>query len=90
MLKLQLTKDALKFLDVLPAKQFRQIISKVLELLQNPLSHDSEQLTGYSFRRSDIGEYRIIYDVQGDTLRLLVVGKRNYSDVYKKLRNKQG
>jgi mRNA interferase RelE/StbE len=89
MLKLLPTKDARKFLDSLPPKQFRQIMLKVLKLLEDPYQQDSEQLTGYPFWRTDIGEYRIIYDVQDDTLRLLVVGKRNDSEVYKELRNKK-
>jgi mRNA interferase RelE/StbE len=89
MLKLLPTKDARKFLDSLPPKQFRQIMLKVLRLLEDPYQQDSEQLTGYPFWRTDIGEYRIIYDVQDDTLRLLVVGKRNDSEVYKELRNKR-
>jgi mRNA-degrading endonuclease RelE of RelBE toxin-antitoxin system len=39
-------------------------------------------------RRNDVGEYRIVYDVQGDTLRVLVVGKRNDDAVYKALKRK--
>ena len=89
MLKLLPTKAARKFLDNLPAKQFRQIMIKVLKLLEDPNPQDSEQLSGYPFLRNDIGEYRIIYDVRDDTLRLLVVGKRNDSEVYKELKNKR-
>jgi mRNA interferase RelE/StbE len=89
MLKLLLTKDSLKFLDGLPAKQFRQIMLRALNLLDNPRPPDSKPLTGYPFWRNDIGEYRIVYDVHGDTLRILVVGKRNDSEVYKDLKNKR-
>jgi mRNA interferase RelE/StbE len=85
MLKLLVSKKAQKFLDGLPPKQFRQIIRKVFVLLENPRSHDSEALRGYPFLRNDVGEYRIIYDVQGDTLRLIVVGKRNDEEVYRQL-----
>ena len=85
MLKLLVSKKVQKFLDGLPPKQFRQIIRKVFALLENPRPHDSEELRGYPFFRSDVGEYRIIYDVQGDTLRLIVVGKRNDEEVYRQL-----
>jgi mRNA interferase RelE/StbE len=85
MLKLRVSKKAQKFLDGLPPKQFRQIIRKVFVLLENPRPHDSEALRGYPFLRNDVGEYRIIYDVQGDTLRLIVVGKRNDEEVYRQL-----
>ena len=83
MLKLLVSKKAQKFLDGLPPKQFRQIIKKVFALLENPRPHDSEELRGYPFLRSDVGEYRIIYDVKGDTLRLILVGKRNDAEVYR-------
>jgi len=85
MLKLLVSKKAQKFLDNLPPKQFRQIIRKVFALLENPRPHDSEELRGYPFLRNDAGEYRIIYDVQGDTLRVIVVGKRNDEEVYRQL-----
>jgi mRNA interferase RelE/StbE len=85
MLKLLVSKKAQKFLDGLPPKQFRQIIRKVFALLENPRPHDSEELRGYPFLRNDAGEYRIIYDVQGDTLRLIVIGKRNDEEVYRQL-----
>jgi mRNA interferase RelE/StbE len=85
MLKLLVSKKAQKFLDDLPPKQFRQILKKVFALLENPRPHDSEELRGYPFLRNDVGEYRIIYDVQADTLRLIVVGKRNDAEVYRQL-----
>ena len=85
MLKLLVSKKAQKFLDDLPPKQFRQIIKKVFALLEDPRPHDSEELRGYPFLRTDVGEYRIIYDLQGDTLRLIIVGKRNDDEVYRKL-----
>jgi len=85
MLKLLISKKAQKFLDKLPPKQFRQIVKKVFALLEEPRPHDSEELRGYPFLRNDVGEYRVIYDVQGDTLRLILVGKRNDAEVYRQL-----
>jgi mRNA interferase RelE/StbE len=82
MLKLLVSKKAQKFLDDLPPKQFRQIIKKVFALLENPKLHDSEELQGYPSLRSDAVEYRIIYDVRGDTLRLILIGKRNDAEAY--------
>ncbi len=85
MLKLLVSKKAQKFLDDLPPKQFRQIMKKIFALLEDARPHDSEELRGYPFLRNDVGEYRIIYDVQGDTLRLILVGKRNDAEVYRHL-----
>lgn len=85
MLKLQISKDSARFLEILPPKQFRQIVKKVFALLEEPRPHDSKELKGYPFLRCDIGEYRIIYDLVGDTLRLVLVGKRNDDEVYRRL-----
>jgi len=85
MLRLDLSKKILAFLDRLPPKQFKQVSKKIFSLMANPESHDSKELKGYPYRRADIGEYRIVYRVEGDVLKIAVVGKRNDSDVYKKL-----
>jgi mRNA interferase RelE/StbE len=84
-LKLLVSKQAYRFLDDLPPKRFRQVLRKVLALLEDPRPHDTEQLKGYPFLRNDVGEYRIVYDLQGDTLRSLLVGKRNDDEIYKRL-----
>jgi len=85
-LKLDLTHDCLKFLRTLDPRQFRQVVTALFRLLQEPEPHDSAALTGFPFRRVDIGEYRIIYHVDGEVLRVPLVGKRNDNDVYRRLR----
>ncbi len=84
-LKLLVSRQAYAFLDNLPPKQFRQVVRKVLALLEDPRPHDTRQLKGYPFLRNDGGEYRIVYDLEGDTLRLLLVGKRNDDEIYRGL-----
>jgi mRNA interferase RelE/StbE len=40
-------------------------------------------LKGYAeYRRSDIGEFRIIYRIKEDTVIIALVGKRNDNEVY--------
>lgn len=85
MKRLRLTKNSLSFLESLPAKKFRQVVASIFGLLANPEPHDFTQLKGYPFRRVDIGEYRIIYEASGDDVLIQLVGKRNDSEVYKKL-----
>jgi len=85
MYKLDITKSAGKFISKLQAKQYRQVVSTILKLRENPVPHDSKQLIGSpEYRRADIGEYRIIYRVDADIVKIAVVGKRNDSEVYKK------
>jgi mRNA interferase RelE/StbE len=84
-MNLSMTKTALKAAKKLDAKQFRQVLSAVLSLLENPEPHDSQLLKGggHSERRIDVGEYRVIYAVAGDLVEVLVIGQRNDDDVYK-------
>ena len=85
MLRLDLTKKTIAFLDKLSPKQFKQISKKVFSLMANPKPNDSKKLKGYPYRGTDIGEYRIIYRVEEDTLKIALVGKRNDSAVYREL-----
>ena len=65
-----------------------QIAKKVLSLNIDPLPNDSKQLKGYSnLYRVDSGEYRIVYRFKPkeDLVEVILVGKRNDDDVYKKL-----
>jgi mRNA interferase RelE/StbE len=85
---LDYSRDAVKFLDSLPAKQYKQVAKKVLDLSKNPLPNDSILLKGYeNRRRADIGEYRIIYEIvkqSPSTVAILVIDKRNDDTAYKK------
>lgn len=92
MLKVELYRPAEKFLRALPPKQAGQVSSKIIalrqELATRGTSHppDAKPLKGYPYWRADVGEYRIIYRVEGDTLHVPLIGKRNDADVYRRLR----
>ena len=58
----------------------------MFSLMENPEPHDSKDLIGYLFRRADVGEYRIVYRVEGDILKVALIGKRNDDDVYRQLK----
>jgi|JI91814BRNA_FD_contig_101_281860_length_900_multi_2_in_0_out_0_2 mRNA interferase RelE/StbE len=82
-MKLDITNDALKFVQNLQHKQYKQIVNKIFDLLKNARPHDSIQLKGSSFYRTDIGEYRIIYSFDVNTVTVVLVGKRNDNEVYR-------
>jgi len=86
-LKLDITKQAIKFFRSLPAKQYRQVFNKILSLMEDPEPPDSSPLIGYPYRRADIGEYRIIYRVEESSLKVALVGKRNDDEVYRQLKS---
>ena len=87
-LKIDIAKDAGKFLKKLPKKHASQIAKKIISLSENPQAQDVSDLKGYDFKRADQGEYRIIFEVKDDTLYIILVGKRNDDEVYKKLSRK--
>ncbi len=70
----------------LPPKQFRQVVNKMFELMTNPRPHDSCDLVGSSYRRVDVGEYRICYQIVNEVVRVVIVGKRNDNEVYRLLK----
>jgi mRNA interferase RelE/StbE len=88
-LKIDFTRDAVQPIeDLTVPKQFRQVVTKILSLLKEPNPADSFALQGYDARRTDIGEYRIVYryEESDDTLKIIVVAKRNDDEVYKTLK----
>lgn len=88
MAKLDGLQTVLDFLNGLQPKIAAQIAKKVLTLNVDPLPNDSKQLIGYpGYYRVDSGEYRIIYNFnpEEDLVEIILVGKRNDDEVYKKL-----
>lgn len=83
----------LDFLNGLQPKIAAQIAKKVLALNVDPLPADSEHLSGYQgYYRVDSGEYRIVYRFFPDEnlVEVILVGKRNDDDVYKRLKRLLG
>ena len=89
MRKLVLNKAVLKGLDELPAKQYRQVVSAILDLLAEPCPHYSKALEGTPYRRLALGEYRVVYRADEELIHLIVAGKRNDDEVYRSLKQKQ-
>lgn len=87
MLKINLSKDAERFLKKIPAKHSKQIAERLYTLLQDPEAFPSVELKGYApYRRAKSGEYRIIFYVEEDTLFVPLIGKRNDDEVYQLLK----
>ncbi|MEZ5691601.1 MAG: type II toxin-antitoxin system RelE/ParE family toxin [Rickettsiales bacterium] len=88
MLKIDIYPKAKKFIAKIPNKHARQILTKIYQLQTNPKLQDSKQLQGYDnvYLRTDSGEYRIIYRYTEDILYIILIGKRNDDEVYKKLK----
>jgi mRNA-degrading endonuclease RelE of RelBE toxin-antitoxin system len=87
MLKINLSKDAARFLQKLPPKHGKQLAERLQTLMINPEALPSVELKGYApYRRAASGEYRIIFYVADDTLFVPLIGKRNDDEVYQLLK----
>jgi len=77
MAKVVLTRRALKDLEKLDAQAKRRILEKLRLNAQDPLEHSvkltDSKLGTYRYR---VGDYRIIFDLEGETLIVLRVGHR--------------
>jgi mRNA interferase RelE/StbE len=80
-----LSKDAIDFVRTIQPKHAKQILLKVIALCSDSRPTDAQPLKNSpeGYWRADVGEYRIIYRVQGDVLEVPLIGKRNDDEVYK-------
>jgi mRNA interferase RelE/StbE len=86
--KLALSKPVVTTINELQAKQFKQVMGKILSLLNDPTPPDSQQLKGFNdCRRTDMGEFRIVYRFDETTIVVSLVGKRNDDEIYRRLKN---
>ncbi len=93
MLKIDFSRQAQKFLQELQQgnpKHARQLAHKLQALRENPAPPDAASMKGKAatWWRVDAGEYRIVYRVEADILKVAVIGKRNDADVYRRLERK--
>ncbi|MCY7324006.1 MAG: type II toxin-antitoxin system RelE/ParE family toxin [Phormidesmis sp. CAN_BIN36] len=89
---LLIDKSLLKELQKFPAKQYKQVVTKLLSLAVEPKLQDCKALKGVNGGyRVDQGEYRILYyllepeDGQPRQVQIFRVGKRNDNEVYRNL-----
>ena len=85
MYQLDISAQVHRFIEHLPPKHAGQIARKLVALQIDPYPQDCKRLHGSPFSRVDSGEYRIIFMVIGKKIRVPLIGKRNDSDVYRRL-----
>ena len=88
MRKLVLHRSVLKELPSLPAKQYRQVVGAIFDLLAEPYPHYSKPLSGSDYFRIAVGEYRVIYRTTDDAVFIAAFGKRNDGEIYRLLDRK--
>ena len=63
-------------LEKLDGSMARRILKKVEELSENPFSKDIKKLKGSDDFRLRVGDYRIIFAIEQNTIQILKVGHR--------------
>ncbi len=72
--------NELKRLDRAIAKR---IYMNVSQLVENP-HHNVIKMVGDPYFRLRVGDYRVIFDVQNDRLRILIIKVGHRKNIYKK------
>lgn len=84
MFKIEYSRDAVKALKVLPRNVQLGIVSKIEQLAANPFAMPQvKKLIGREGYRLRVGDWRIIYEIQGDKLVIYVLAIAPRGGVYK-------
>lgn len=82
--RLAFKKSVSKDLRSIPKKDVARILRCFDALAEDPRGQGSEKLSGQDRYRVRQGAYRIVYEVQDDTRRMLVVKVAHRRQVYRK------
>ena len=89
MLQIDIWPETRAFLEAIPAKHARQIAAKLLALAKDPMPAQSKLLEGFApLRRLRSGDYRIVYFVAGNVLKVPLIDKRGDDKVYRRITRK--
>ncbi|MFB6395041.1 type II toxin-antitoxin system RelE/ParE family toxin [Polymorphospora lycopeni] len=79
-MKVEVDREVLVWLHKQPRNVFLTVLGAMLELVADPQPPNSTAMRDGSGRRLRVGDYRIVYRIDGDTLTVHAVGHRK--DVY--------
>ncbi len=86
MLDIDIWPPAQSFLESIPGKHARQVAEKIRLLAASPRPPHSKELEGYApLRRLRSGDYRIIYFIEGDVLKVPIIDKRGDDTAYRRV-----
>ena len=76
MYNIEWKEHALQDIEKLENSIARRILKKIDELAENPFSKDIKKLKGYDDFRLRVGDYRVIFSIEQNTIQILKVGHR--------------
>ena len=75
------SRQAEKFLKSADKMLAKRLLSKIEELIKNPIEHDSKSVEGYTEKlfRVRVGDYRILYEVdyENNLIGIVKIDKRS-------------
>ena len=83
MYEIVIERSAQKELGKIPPPYFNRIIKAINNLSSNPRPEGYKKLTGRPGFRIRIGDYRVIYEIENEALKIFVVKVGNRKDIYK-------
>ena len=81
---LEIKRSAAKELEQLPRKDRGRVIARIRALADDPRPAGVEKLSGQERYRVRQGNYRILYEIHGEVLRIIVVKLGHRRDVYRR------
>lgn len=82
---IHIAKSVLKSLKALPTSDVKKIVAAIQSLALDPFPDGCRKLSGErSTYRVRQGNYRVIYEIDGGKLRILILKVGHRKDVYKK------
>ena len=82
--RIEFARSASKDLRAIDRKMVPRIITAIEELADDPTPIGSKKLVGSDHTyRIRVGDYRVIYDIHGDTLLVFIIRVRHRRDVYR-------
>jgi mRNA interferase RelE/StbE len=80
---LEIKRSAAKELAQVPPKDRGRIIARIQALAEDPRPVGAEKLSGQARYRVRQGDYRILYEIEDQILRIMVVKIVHRGDVYR-------
>ena len=80
---IEIKRSAAKELTQLPPKDRGRIIARIQALADDPRPVGAEKLSGQDRYRVRQGDYRILYEIEDQVLRIMVVKIGHRRDVYR-------
>ncbi|MFA4957894.1 MAG: type II toxin-antitoxin system RelE/ParE family toxin [Candidatus Methanoperedens sp.] len=79
------SEPAAKELKKLDRSIAKRIFKKVTQLGENPLIFDVTKIVGEPYYRLRVGDYRVIFDIQNDKLRIIILKAGHRKNIYNRL-----